>query len=208
MWLSMIVMLVVAFVNGARNGECCSQNEIANLNGNTKTAVTVTIVITRFPSLRWIFCTNWIWGFSTASFIKVWTFTIKILFNVPHVLIVRGWHTAVRKGPNVQLSGASGVTCNSRLCRQRQLPSGHWTGCSYRVAPRRSLSPQQPGDQWKRQGFRGCYTELQPHQGVPHLLRPGLSCSSGWRSGDQSWMWEKFQPLVHVCSLIIKLTCL
>lgn len=32
-WVSVIVMLV-AFVNGARNGECCSQNKIANLNGN------------------------------------------------------------------------------------------------------------------------------------------------------------------------------
>lgn len=38
-WVSVIVTLV-AFVNGARNGECSSLNEIANLNGNTSPAVT------------------------------------------------------------------------------------------------------------------------------------------------------------------------
>lgn len=32
--MSVIVMLV-AFVNGAENGKCCSHSEIANLNGNS-----------------------------------------------------------------------------------------------------------------------------------------------------------------------------
>lgn len=110
-----------------------------------------------------------------------------------NVLIDRGCHTAMREGPNVQLSGAFRVTRHSHMCHQRQLPSGHRTRCSYRVAPRRSPSSQRPRGQWERQGFRGCYTELQSHQGVPHLLCPGLSCSSSRRSGDQSRMWERFR---------------
>lgn len=65
MWLSVIVMLV-AFVNGARNGECRSQNQIANLNGNIRRAVQ-TVVITHSVSLQRVVCTNGIQGYLNKS---------------------------------------------------------------------------------------------------------------------------------------------
>lgn len=134
----------------------------------------------------------------------------KFTISMPYFnfLIVRGRQTAVCEGPHVKLSGSSGVARNSFLCHQRHLPSGHWTDCSYRVAPRQSLSAQQPGHHWKQQSFWGCYTDLQSHQGIPHLLCPGLSYAGSWRSGDQSWMWARFQIIIHVCSFIITMTTL
>ena len=111
------------------------------------------------------------------------------------ILIVRGRHAAVREGPNVQHCGAAGVTCEGHLCHQGGLPCFRRTGRPHRVAPRGSPPPQQPRGQSEQQGVRGGNTELQSHQGVPHLLRPGLSCSGLSRSGDQSRMWERISAL-------------
>ena len=192
MWLSVIVMLV-AFVNGARNGECCSQNEKANLNGNSEPAFTEWIVITHFLPFAS--------GRSVQTKYKTCHLQLRFLstcHSLINFLIVRGWRRAVCKGPDGQLRGAFGVARQSHLCHQKDLPSRRWTDFSHRVATRRTLIPRQPLSQWEQHRVGGFYTELQSHQEFPRLLGTGLDCSSGRRSGDQSWMWERFQLLVHV----------
>lgn len=94
-------------------------------------------------------------------------------------------------GAGVQLGGAAGLTRHGHLWGQRGLPSVQPARPPPGLAAGKPPHPRRRGGHRERPAFLDCYTELQLHQGLPGLPRPGLALAGGWRGADQSRMYVR-----------------